>query len=222
LPQDKKESFIDTYKIYEVQCRADRFFNLISRVKGVNGIHIPAFFKKIQYEIESNRLIFHMLVATIKLKAVSIMNSKTKTNNKIPLELYKRIMKDLPIASVEAVILVNKSVLLLKRKNPPVQGEWWFAGGRIHRGESLEETLHREVKEETRLKITSYKFINVYSRIFPERHDITLAYLCECEGKVKLDSEHSEYKLFRKVPQGLHPYLLEVIKDSGIEKTLAN
>ena len=139
----------------------------------------------------------------------------------IPSALYDQIMQLMPIPSVEAVIMINGSLLFLRRKNNPASGQWWFAGGRIHKDESLEETLHREVKEETGLEIESYRFIKAYSRVFPQRHDITIVYLCNCkDSKIKLDSEHSEYKLFKKIPKNLHPYLLETIKDSQWKKQL--
>lgn len=142
------------------------------------------------------------------------MESKSETDF-IPSALYDQIMQLMPIPSVEAVIVMNGSLLFLRRKNNPASGQWWFAGGRIHKGESFEETLHREVKEETGLDIEAYRFIKAYSRVFPERHDITIVYLCKCkESKIELDSEHSEYKLFNTMPEGLHPYLLETIKDS--------
>ena len=94
----------------------------------------------------------------------------------------------------------------------------WFAGGRIRKEESLKEALRREVKE-VGLKISAYKLIKAYSRVFTMRHDITIAYLCKCKkGKVTLNNEHSEYKLFNTVPVGLHPYLLETIQDSQWKK----
>jgi colanic acid biosynthesis protein WcaH len=140
----------------------------------------------------------------------------------IPSALFDRIMQLMPIASVEAVIVMDGSLLFLRRKNNPAMGEWWFPGGRIHRGEGFEETLRREVREETGLEIESCRFIKAYSRVFPERHDITIAYLCTCkEGKITLDSEHSEYKLFKDMSKDLHPFLLETIKDSNwIKKSL--
>jgi ADP-ribose pyrophosphatase YjhB (NUDIX family) len=49
------------------------------------------------------------------------------------------------IVSVEAVIVMDKSLLLLKRTNQPALGQWWFLGGRIKKGESLEEALSREI-----------------------------------------------------------------------------
>ena len=145
----------------------------------------------------------------------------TNETDFVPSTLYDQIMQLMPIPSVEAVIMINGSLLFLRRKNNPASGQWWFAGGRIHKGESFEETLHREVKEETGLEIESYRFIKAYSRVFPQRHDITIVYLCNCkDSTIKLDSEHSEYKLLKKIPKNLHPYLLETIKDSKWKKQL--
>jgi mutator protein MutT len=107
-------------------------------------------------------------------------------------------------------------LLFLRRKNSLAKGQWWFPGGKIRRGESIEEALFREVKEETGLTVTKYRFVNVYSRIFPERHNIAIVYLCEYnEGEVKLNDEHSEFKFFEEIPKDIHLYLLKAIQDSG-------
>ena len=146
--------------------------------------------------------------------------SKNKETDFIPSNLYDQIMKWLPIVSVEAVIVINQSLLMLKRCNQPAAGQWWFPGGRIKKGESLEDALHREIKEETGLELATYKLINVYSRVFPERHDITIAYLCKCKkSEIILNNEHSEYKLFKKTLPNLHPFILETIKDVTIPLT---
>lgn len=141
--------------------------------------------------------------------------SSNKEVGFIPQETYEMIVKYIPIVSAEALIISDDRLLFLRRNIEPAKGEWWFPGGRIQKGESLEEALHREVKEETGLEIISAKFIGVYSRIFPERHDITVAYLCRCkDGVVKLNDEHSEYGFFKKNPAGLHPFIVETVCDS--------
>jgi colanic acid biosynthesis protein WcaH len=132
----------------------------------------------------------------------------------IPQPLYNKIAKCIPIISVEALIVRGDELLFLRRINEPAKGEWWFPGGRIRKGESIEQTLRREVKEETGLIIIAYKLINVYSRVFPERHDVTIAYLCRCKkGEVKLNDEHSECAFFKAAPEGLHRYLVETVRD---------
>lgn len=122
----------------------------------------------------------------------------------------------MPIASVEAIIIKDNALLFLKRKNNPVKGEWWFPGGRIRKGETFKETLYREVKEETGLAVDIIKFVGVYNRIFPDRHDVTIVFLCRCfDDEVTLNNEHSEYGFFKTPPQNIHPCLLQAIKESG-------
>ena len=133
---------------------------------------------------------------------------------KIPSEFYDSIMAVLPIASVEAVISKGGSYLFLWRENSPVKGQWWFPGGRIRKGETLAETLYREVKEETGLEVIESELVNVYSRVFDERHDITIVYLCKCKGeRIVLNNEHSKYKYFKEFPPSLHPHLVQVMHD---------
>ena len=146
--------------------------------------------------------------------------SSNKKSAFIPDKQYNQIMKVMPIVSVEAVIMIDDGLLLLRRKNEPAKDEWWFPGGRIRKGESLKQALHREVKEETGLQVSTQKLINVYSRVFPERHDITIVYLCKCKkGEITLNDEHSEYMLFKDNCMDLHPCLIEVIQDYKLRKT---
>ena len=147
------------------------------------------------------------------------MSSKRKETDFLPDVLYGQIVKRLPIVSVEALIVVDGALLLVRRNNEPVKGEWWFPGGRIRKGESLEEALRREIVEETGLELDDFELFNVYSRVFPERHDIAIAFLCRCkQGRVKLNREHSEYALFKNMPAGLHRYLVETVRDSKWKK----
>jgi len=144
----------------------------------------------------------------------TLVDAPKAETGKIPSSLYEVIVDVLPIASVEAVILEDDKFLFLRRKNEPVKGQWWFPGGRIRKGETLQEALVREVKEETGLTVTESKLVNVYSRIFDKRHDITIAYITKCKpNKITLNNEHSEYNYYKKPPKNTHPYIMKVIED---------
>ncbi|TSA56598.1 NUDIX hydrolase [bacterium] len=144
----------------------------------------------------------------------SLLDASKAETGKISSSLYELIIDVLPIASVEAIISKDNLLLFLRRNNSPAKGQWWFPGGRIRKGETLEEALYREVKEETGLEVIKSKLVNVYSRIFNERHDITIAYLCNCKGnKIILNNEHTEYKYFKSLPKTIHPYIIQVIQD---------
>jgi len=136
----------------------------------------------------------------------------------VPEELYKTIASVMPIPAIEAIIINSKNeILVLKRNNPPAKGEWWFPGGRIRRGETFLQTLTREVKEETGLDVKVLGLVGVYERIFPERHDIPIVFLCRCrdDQKVVLNSEHSDYKFLsaKEAVDKSHQMLKELLTD---------
>jgi colanic acid biosynthesis protein WcaH len=130
---------------------------------------------------------------------------------------YKLILEWMPIPTVDAIITFKDNFLLLKRNNPPVKGEWWLPGGRVRKGESLEEAVKREALEETGLKCRIIHQVGVISQVFPECHTISIYYLAEAESsKVKLNEEHSDYKWVSRLPKGSHHYLKTMIETAGL------
>ena len=58
-----------------------------------------------------------------------------------------------PQLAVSGAIFRDGKVLLVRRSRSPGKGFYSFPGGRVEFGESLHTALHREVDEETALKI---------------------------------------------------------------------
>ena len=58
-----------------------------------------------------------------------------------------------PQLAVSAAIFRDDKVLLVRRARSPAKGFYSFPGGRVEFGETLHAALHREVDEETALKI---------------------------------------------------------------------
>lgn len=62
---------------------------------------------------------------------------------------------------VGVVIVKGRDVLLIRRGQPPRQGEWSIPGGHQELGETVRETAIREVLEETGLTIANLQLIDV-------------------------------------------------------------
>ena len=83
----------------------------------------------------------------------------------------KRLYPNQPIAGVGAVIVCSGKILLEKRKSAPGRGKWTIPGGLVELGESAEQTVIREVKEETNLKVEQPKLIDVVNNITLDKND---------------------------------------------------
>jgi 8-oxo-dGTP diphosphatase len=77
----------------------------------------------------------------------------------------KRLYPDQPMIGVGAVILHNGKILLEKRKNDPGKGKWSIPGGLVELGERVEETVVREVKEETGLDVEKPEHVDVVDNV---------------------------------------------------------
>jgi mutator protein MutT len=93
-----------------------------------------------------------------------------------------------PIVGVGAVIFDGDSVLLAKRGHEPLKGEWSLPGGRVELGETLEDAVVREVREETGLEVAVGPVVEVLDRVrlapdgCVEHHFVIIDYLCESRG----------------------------------------
>jgi 8-oxo-dGTP diphosphatase len=58
-----------------------------------------------------------------------------------------------PQLAVSAAIFRNDKILLVRRAGSPARGFYSLPGGRVEFGETLHTALHREIAEETGLKI---------------------------------------------------------------------
>ncbi len=100
---------------------------------------------------------------------------------------------------VVGVLIYNHKNEVLLVKNPKFLDHWTIPGGKVNKGESIEETAKREIKEETSLEISNLKFISLKNsldyKFFPKgKHYVLLNFIAkEDGGKIKKSREVSDY-----------------------------
>jgi len=98
----------------------------------------------------------------------------------------------------KALLVRDNKILLLRRAETSsfAAGKWDIPGGKLDFGESLEESLLREIKEETSINVEVLNPICTCSNVNEEntKQYISIVYYCNyIDGEVKLNSEHDDY-----------------------------
>jgi 8-oxo-dGTP diphosphatase len=103
-----------------------------------------------------------------------------------------------PLLTVDALIIFDTKIVLVKRKNPPFKDHFALPGGFVEIGETIELAVVREAKEETGLDIEIVRFLGVYSDPSrdPRGHTVSICYLAKGRGKLKAGSDAKETGLF--------------------------
>jgi 8-oxo-dGTP diphosphatase len=92
------------------------------------------------------------------------------------------------VVGVGGVVLDGSRVLLIKRGNPPLKGQWSLPGGGVEVGETLEQAVAREVLEETGLTIEVGPIVEVLDRISRDvdgrvdHHFVLVDFVCRAAG----------------------------------------
>ena len=86
-------------------------------------------------------------------------------------------------------------IVIIKRKNPPYG--YALPGGFVDIGESVEEALKREMKEETNLNVEITKLLGVYSNPNrdPRFHTVSVVYVAKAYEMPKAGDDAKEAKV---------------------------
>lgn len=133
---------------------------------------------------------------------------------------------------VGAVVIHEDRVLLVRRGKEPMRGRWLVPGGTVEWGETLEEAVVREVREETGLTVRPREMVAVLDRIQREDdarvlyHFVIVDYLCDwVEGTPRAGSDAEEVALaaIEDLPAyDLPPKALEVVVEGLRRRGLAH
>ena len=123
--------------------------------------------------------------------------------------------------STAIIPFADNKILLIKRNTIPFKGYWALPGGRMDPGETVEQTIVREVKEETGLGVTIVSKVGEYIEK-GIKDKVEYEYYPTCfvvkpvGGEIKKqESEIQEIKLFslNDLPKPLAFEHDEMIKD---------
>ncbi len=99
-------------------------------------------------------------------------------------------MTQKPRVTVGAIIHKKGKVLLVKRGTEPFKDYWAIPGGHIDFGETAEQAVIREAKEETGLDIKP-RFFRYFDEIIDDYdwHSVVLMFSCDFSGKISFDKK---------------------------------
>lgn len=103
-----------------------------------------------------------------------------------------------PLLAVDALIIYEGKLVLIKRKNPPYKDQFALPGGSVEIGETVEDATIREAKEETDLDIEIIKLLGVYSdpKRDPRSHTVSICFIARGEGNLRAGSDAKDIGLF--------------------------
>ena len=135
----------------------------------------------------------------------------------------RREYPDAPIAGVGAVIVRGgepPAVLLIRRGQEPLKGQWSLPGGAVELGETLEEAVRREVLEETGLAVEPAGVVQAFDRISRDGegrvryHYVLVDFLCRVTGGSPVCASDALEARWAGLDEldGLTPLTVEVIR----------
>ena len=92
-------------------------------------------------------------------------------------------MREIKVAC--AIIEKNGKILIAQRRHEDSLGGFWeFPGGKLKEGETFEDCLVREVREELGVEVRPRHFLRVVSHDYPEKRIRLHFYVCDfCSGE---------------------------------------
>lgn len=111
-----------------------------------------------------------------------------------------------PFLTVDAIVEVEGGVIVIERRNPPFG--WALPGGFVDYGESLEEAVRREIREETAVELDELRQFGVFSSYDrdPRFHTVSVVFAGKARGRPQAGDDAVGLKVLR--PPEIEQYTL--------------
>jgi colanic acid biosynthesis protein WcaH len=124
-------------------------------------------------------------------------------------QTFKTVIENAPLVSIDLCLVCDDQLLLGKRNNDPLKGEWFTPGGRIHKNESWQDALLRIAEVELGLSgiaVEDFTLMGMWDHFYnnsafdenTSTHYVNLPHYAEFKSKpqIALDDQHGEFKWF--------------------------
>ena len=141
--------------------------------------------------------------------------------NFIPDKLYKDIMDNVPICTVDIMFINTKrdKIILFRRMNEPLKGVYFTIGGRLLKEEEYIDCAIRQAKRELGMSVNADDLI--YAGLTRDIHEnsafksvsydaVAILFVCEIEENnfhTAFDNQHDDKKWFPINSKSFHPFI---------------
>ena len=99
------------------------------------------------------------------------------------------------IVNVSCAIIVNNNKVLAVQRNEKMSLplKWEFPGGKIEEGESAEDCIIREIKEELMLDINLIIRLHSFTHAYPKQTVCLIPFIASCQSNTIRLQEHRQF-----------------------------
>ena len=155
----------------------------------------------------------------------------------IPDDDWRTIVANAPIVSVDLLVRYDGGLVFGKRQNEPVKGWWFLPGGRVQKGETRTEAVHRVAREELGLSVEIVESLGAFEHFYDtsdvpgvdSKHYLANGYVVDvgaddatavgdvgagdatAVGDFVTDDQHDEVRVFDAPPDPLHDHIRDYL-----------
>lgn len=121
---------------------------------------------------------------------------------------FKTVVESTPLVSIDLCLVCEGRLLMGRRQNEPLKGQWFTPGGRLLKNERWQDGLVRIAKTELGLTVKSddFELMGVWDHFYENSamdegistHYVNLPHVCflESEPELSLDPQHESVRWF--------------------------
>jgi colanic acid biosynthesis protein WcaH len=149
----------------------------------------------------------------------------------IPDDDWRTIVANAPVVSVDLLVRRDGGLVFGKRRNEPVKGWWFLPGGRVQKGETRVEAVHRVAREELGLSVEIVESLGAFEHFYDTsdvpgvdtKHYLANGYVVDVDagdapathdvdaGELVTDDQHADLRVFESPPDPLHDHIRDYL-----------